>query len=127
MAETHSNSQNDTDQYKQATQEVVDDAMRTDVLGPNICKVLREHNPTSKELKSIILNLIDSDADVRSALTKQADDRSLTNKGKGLTQMQAIALTAFLTLLVTIAGTAAFNYFTGNSQKSPDKTTSAKE
>lgn len=90
------------DEYKRATKAVVDDTMRTDVLGPNILKVLKEHSPTSDEIKLIIINAILNDAKVQDALETFHGNLSLTKKGKGLTHFQSGLIGVGLTVLAGV-------------------------
>jgi len=92
------------DEYQRATKAVVDDTMRTDVLGPNILKVLKEHSPTSDQIKLIIINAILNDTTVQGALEKFHSNLSLTKKGKGITNVQGIIISSLITLVITIVG-----------------------
>lgn len=53
MAKTSS----DDNEYQKAIKPVVDDAMRIDVLGPNVCKVLKEHTPTGDQLRKMMASI----------------------------------------------------------------------
>jgi response regulator RpfG family c-di-GMP phosphodiesterase len=97
-------SSTEDDEYKRATKAVVDDTMRTDVLGPNILKVLKEHSPTSDQIKLIIINAILNDTKVQDALEKFHLNLSLTKRGKGLTHAQSIVINAVITLSITVVG-----------------------
>lgn len=56
------------DEYTRATKAVVDDTMRTDILGPNIVRVLKDHKPANDLLQKVIKESIQSNVDVRTAL-----------------------------------------------------------
>lgn len=56
------------EEYKEATQAVVDDRMRTDVLGPRICAVIKEHTPARDALLEIIKMAIEQNPDVHKSL-----------------------------------------------------------
>ena len=42
------------EEYKDAIQPVVDDRMRTDILGPHFCRVLKDHKPASKDIVALM-------------------------------------------------------------------------
>lgn len=96
------------EQYKTATK-AVDDAMRTDVLGPNMVKVLTTHTPASDAVQSVIARAITDDPDAKNV--KQALEQFLKNydkKRKGVwvdramwTFVGAVAV-GIVTLLVNI-------------------------
>lgn len=71
----------DDDQYKQATQ-VVAEAMRTDALGPALERVLREHLPTNKLLKTIMAEALREDVQIRDALEDFCTRRDTQNVGR---------------------------------------------
>ena len=56
------------DEYKEATQAVVDDRMRTDVLGPHICKVLADHTPAQTAVTKIIKDSITQNPEVQQSV-----------------------------------------------------------
>ncbi len=56
------------EEYKNAIQPVVDDAMRTDALGAKFCVVLNEHKPTDEAIKKIMSDAIVGDLNVKSSL-----------------------------------------------------------
>lgn len=60
----------DDQQYQKATK-AVDDAMRTDILGPKVCKVLNEHLPTNELIEDKIVKLIRDSSKVRDVLNIQ--------------------------------------------------------
>jgi hypothetical protein len=92
------------DEYKRATKAVVDDTMRTDVLGPNILRVLKEHSPTSDQIKIIIINAILNDTNVQEALDKFHTNRAMNKKGRGLTNAQSITVAAIISLAIVVVG-----------------------
>jgi|SRR6266850_1362719 len=57
----------DDEQYQKATK-AVDDAMRTDILGPKVCQVLNEHLPTNELLEQKFVKLIKDSSKVKEAL-----------------------------------------------------------
>lgn len=84
--------------------------MRIDVLGPYVVKVLKEHSPTSDQVKVMLVTAITNDASVQSTLEKFIDDHKIKNRGKGLTQMQTAFVTGIVTLLLSVV-TAVLLYF----------------
>lgn len=60
----------DDQQYQKATK-AVDDAMRTDILGPKVCQVLNEHLPTNELLEKKFVKLIEDSTQVKTALNTQ--------------------------------------------------------
>lgn len=86
---------------KDAFQAVVDDNMRTDVLGPNFCKVLAEHIPTSDKLKAIMATAIESDGTVKKAIEVVLE--GLDHKRKSKWVDRAIGAGGAIVLAVIIA------------------------
>lgn len=68
------------EQYKQATR-VVDDAMRTDQLGPNLVRVLKDHKPAHDLLHEIVMQCIKGDSDVKTELEAFLDDYYKRKRG----------------------------------------------
>lgn len=68
------------EQYKRATR-VVDDAMRTDQLGPNLVRVLKDHKPAHDLLHEIVKQCIQDDSDVKKELETFLDDYYKRKKG----------------------------------------------
>lgn len=103
--------QNEDNEYQKATKTVVNDAMRIDVLGPNVCKVLREHTPTGDQLRLVIVSAIAGDVKVREALGKFNEDQAITRKGKGVTHLQTAIVSIVGTLILTLLGTTIYNHY----------------
>ena len=59
---------NNDEEYKEGTQRIVDDAMRTDVLGPKIVQIIEEHRPVYGALKTVITDLVKNDVSVKTEL-----------------------------------------------------------
>lgn len=88
------------DEYKKATRTVVDDAMRTDILGPNMLRVLKDHKPVNDLLNQVIGEAISSNTDVKSALNKFTEDYFTNRKGKNVDRGIWLAIGAAVTGLV---------------------------
>lgn len=56
------------DEYKRATKAVIDDTMRTDVLGPNLERVLRDHKPANDLVQDIVLEAVKNNTEVKTAV-----------------------------------------------------------
>ena len=56
------------DEYKEAAQVVVDDTMRTDVLGPHFCKVLKDHKPAGEDIIALIAKEIEAQPVLKTAI-----------------------------------------------------------
>src|SRR5260370_27240157 len=65
---THPASSRPDEAYKQATRAVVDDAFRTDILGPKICAVLTNHTPASDKIRELIAKAIVQEPKVKKAI-----------------------------------------------------------
>ena len=87
------------EQYKQATR-VVDDAMRTDQLGPNLVRVLKDHKPAHDLLHEIVMQCIQSDTDVKKGLEEFLDDYYKRKKGGWIDKAVWIVVGALLTAVV---------------------------
>jgi hypothetical protein len=62
------NDNDENDEYTRATKAVVDDTMRTDVLGPNVERVLRDYKPVNDLVKKISVDGIKNDTDTKKAI-----------------------------------------------------------
>ena len=90
---------NEENEYRQATKVVVDDAMRTDVLGPNVCKVLKEHLPSHELLEEKITKLINESPKVKAALATQISDNQTVRTGKWIERVVLVVGGAAVTWL----------------------------
>lgn len=87
----------DDDEYRKATKTVVDDAMRTDILGPNLVRVLKDHKPANDLLHQILHDCIASDTEVKKALAEFVDEHTTKKKGKWIDRAIWIAVGAVIT------------------------------
>lgn len=55
-------------EYKDAIQPVVDNNMRTDILGPHFCRVLKDHTPAREDVVALITKEIGSDPALKTAV-----------------------------------------------------------
>ena len=62
------NDNDENDEYTRATKAVVDDTMLTDVLGPNVERVLRDYKPVNDLVKKISVDGIKNDTDTKKAI-----------------------------------------------------------
>lgn len=88
------------EEYKNAIQPVVDDAMRTDALGAKFCVVLNEHKPTDEAIKQIISNAIESDLNVKGSLEKTIAEMDGKRKARWIDRGIVAVGTAVFTLFV---------------------------
>lgn len=56
------------DEYSKATRAVVDDTMRTDILGPNVLRILQDYKPANDLVQSIVLDAIQNNTEVKTAV-----------------------------------------------------------
>lgn len=62
------------DAFRQATKVVVDDALRTDVLGPRICAVLSDHTPAGNKIRELIAEAIVKEPSIIDAIETLVDN-----------------------------------------------------
>lgn len=95
------------DAYKRATREVVDDAMRTDVLGPQVVRVLTDYKPVFDQVQAIICSSIKDSSAVREELIKVIDERGTTRKGvwveRGITFVVGATVSGVVGLVIAAA------------------------
>lgn len=104
--------------YKQATK-AVDDAMRWDLLGPKVVEVLVNYAPAKEHVEGVVLKSLQKDGDIKKEVNTLIDDHAVNKKGKGLNQIQAIGLTALITVIITIGITLLAVHFFGPAAKGP--------
>jgi hypothetical protein len=71
----------DDEQYKKATKPLIDDAMRTDTLGPNLSRVLSDHKPVNDQLRILVAEAIKDSPHVKEALKEFMSDYDTKRKG----------------------------------------------
>ncbi len=95
-------------EYKTAIQSVIDDNMRTDVLGPGICKVLAEHNPTLEKFTEIITKAITKEPAVKTAIKNAIEEFDNQRKGKWVDR----GISGVIGVFITAAAALVVNFFT---------------
>lgn len=88
------------DEYKEAIQPVVDDRMRTDILGPHFCKVLKDHKPASEDIVSLITGAVENNKQLKDALKTVIDERNNETKMKWFQRGLGVIGTILLGLLI---------------------------
>jgi hypothetical protein len=69
-------------EYEAAVETVIDDHMRTDVLGSHFLRVLREHKPTSEQLVTMIAKEVGKDPALKKAVKRIVAEWNSENKMK---------------------------------------------
>jgi len=98
------------DEYKEAIQSVVDDNMRTDVLGPGVCKVLAEHTPAKEKLTALIAEAIEKEKSVKEAIESVLNNLDSKRKSKWVDRTIGAVGTIVLALIIG----ATSKYLLGN-------------
>ena len=65
MEKEKNNTASIDEEYKEATQSVVDDRMRTDVLGPKVCNIFKDYTPAKEAIEKIAREAIRKDPDTQ--------------------------------------------------------------
>lgn len=100
----------DDDEYKKATKPLIDDAMRTDALGPNFRKVLRDYKPANDEVQRVLAEGIKSNPEVKNALSAFIKEHDAKRKGLWVGRIVWLILGAGAVGVVTLV----VNYLTAN-------------
>lgn len=88
------------DEYRKATKTVVDDAMRTDVLGPNLVRVLQDHKPANDLMHEILIDCIENDTKVKEKLGDFVEEHSTKQKGKWFERVGVFVAGSIVTGLI---------------------------
>lgn len=88
------------DEYKEATKAVVDDRLRTDVLGPRFCAVLKEHSPTQDAIAQLIETTILQNPGAKKAVNVVISDYNNSSKVKYLNIGIGAVGTIFMALII---------------------------
>lgn len=99
MSDTNTTPLND-DEYRKALKLVVDDTMRTDVLGERLCVVFNEHKPTDEAIKKIIKTAIEGDPSVKEALEKAVKELDNKRKVKWIDRGISLVVGAVITIAI---------------------------
>lgn len=93
------------EEYKDAIQPVVDNNMRTDILGPHFCRVLENHTPASTAIIQLLATAIAKEPSLKNAIEGVITELDTKRKSrlidKGLGALGGIALSI-------IAGVAVY-------------------
>lgn len=68
------------EEYKSAIQPVVDNQMRTDILGPHFCRVLKDHKPASEDIVALIAKQIDANPELKTAIKSVVKEHNKETK-----------------------------------------------
>ena len=99
----------DDAQYTTATQ-VVDDRMRTDVLGPKVLEVIKDHKPVNDHIQAIVADAVEKHPEVRSKLKDFVDNHHTSKRGVTFDKILWIVGTAVVTVLVGWAALHLLGY-----------------
>lgn len=81
------------EEYKDAIQSVVDDNMRTDVLGPGFCKVIDEHKPASDKIKAVMSEAILKEPTVKDAIASVMSELDAKRKSRWIDRGIGVVVT----------------------------------
>lgn len=93
------------EEYKEAIQPVVDNNMRTDILGPHFCRVLENHTPASTAIVALLAHAIEREPSLKTAI--ETVIKELDNKRKSRWIDKALGALGGI-LLTIIAGVAVY-------------------
>lgn len=88
------------EEYKEATKAVVDDRMRTDVLGPRMCAVLEQHTPASTVITKIIKDSVQKDPDVQKEIKSVIETYNKEQKVRWLDRGVGAVGAVFLAIII---------------------------
>jgi hypothetical protein len=88
------------DAYKDAVSTYVDDHMRSDVLGPHFCRVLREHKPVSEDIVALLTKEMAKDPGLMKAIECVVENLDTKRKSRWIDR----AVGAGGTVLVGVIG-----------------------
>lgn len=88
------------DEYKDAIQPVVDDRMRTDILGPHFCRVLKDHKPASEDIVALVAEEAIADPKLKKAIKDVVDERNRETKMQWFNRALGVMGTILLALAI---------------------------
>lgn len=91
------------DEYKDAIQPVIDDNMRTDVLGPRFCKVLTEHTPAQDALVKLVADSISKEPAIKKAVEEVVEGLDTKRKSRWIDKGLGAAGGVILSVIIGIA------------------------
>ena len=92
------NDNDENDEYTRATKAVVDDTMRTDVLGPNVERVLRDYKPVNDLVKKISVEGIKNDTDTKKAIDEVVSSNEARKRNNIMITIGSAILGAIIAL-----------------------------
>lgn len=97
------------DEYKEAAQVVVDDRMRTDVLGPHFCKVLKDHKPVGEDIVKLIAEEIKAQPTLKDAIKSVIDEHSKETKIRWMDRFLGAGGTILISVIIWFLTNLASN------------------
>lgn len=88
------------DEYTSAVETVVDDRMRTDVLGPYFCTVIEDHTPASTKIVALIAKEIAKDPELKKAVKEVVDERNGETKMRWVDRAIGVGGTILLAVVI---------------------------
>ena len=93
------NDNDENDEYTRATKAVVDDTMRTDVLGPNVERVLRDYKPVNDLVKKISVDGIKNDTDTKKAIDEVVNSNEARKRNNIMIAIGSVILGGAITFI----------------------------
>ncbi len=93
------NDNDENDEYTRATKAVVDDTMRTDVLGPNVERVLRDYKPVNDLVKKISVDGIKNDTDTKKAIDEVVNSNEARKRNNIMIAIGSVILGGVITFI----------------------------
>lgn len=93
------NDNDENDEYTCATKAVVDDTMRTDVLGPNVERVLRDYKPVNDLVKKISVDGIKNDTDTKKAIDEVVNSNEARKRNNIMIAIGSVILGGVITFI----------------------------
>ena len=103
----------DDAQYTTATK-AVDDRMRTDVLGPNVLRVLQDHKPVNDHVQEIVAEAIEKHPKVQKSLKTFVDDHHTNRKGVFFDRIVWLIVGAVVSLVIGLVALHLLGYHSGS-------------
>ena len=93
------NDNDENDEYTRATKAVVDYTMRTDVLGPNVERVLRDYKPVNDLVKKISVDGIKNDTDTKKAIDEVVNSNEARKRNNIMIAIGSVILGGVITFI----------------------------
>ena len=88
------------DEYKEAIQPVVDDSMRTDVLGPHFCRILKDHRPVSEDIVKLVSKEVVNNPELKKSIKTVVDERNVEKKVRWVDRALGVGGTIIVALII---------------------------